>query len=207
MSVVNYLHKCKTIFLIVLSIGLGINLSLAHSTPAWGGGTDPKDIDNQIRTIVIDAGHGGKDPGALGKNSKEKEIVLALSLKLGKEIKKKYPNINVIYTRNSDKFVELHERAHIANEARADLFISIHCNSAGSHEACGSETFVFGRHRNEDNLKVAKRENGVILMEKNHEQNYHGVDPNSEISHIILNMYQNAFLDRSVAFANSLETN
>lgn len=207
MSVVNYLHKCKTIFLIVLSIGLGINLSLAHSTPAGGGGTDPKDIDNQIKTIVIDAGHGGKDPGALGKNSKEKEIVLALSLKLGKEIKKKYPNINVIYTRNSDKFVELHERAHIANEARADLFISIHCNSAGSHEACGSETFVLGLHRNEDNLKVAKRENGVILMEKNHEQNYDGFDPNSEISHIILNMYQNAFLDRSVAFANSLETN
>src|SRR5690606_38548889 len=207
MSVVNYLHKCKTIFLIVLSIGLGINLSLGHSTPAWGGGTDPKDIDNQIRTIVIDAGHGGKDPGALGKNSKEKEIVLALSLKLGKEIKKKYPNINVIYTRNSDKFVELHERAHIANEARADLFISIHCNSAGSHEACGSETFVLGLHRNEDNLKVAKRENGVILLEKNHEQNYDGFDPNSEISHIILNMYQNAFLDRSVAFANSLETN
>src|SRR5690606_12490511 len=124
-----------------------------------------------------------------------------------KEIQAKFPKVQVIYTRNTDKFVELHERAHIANEARADLFISIHCNSAGSHQACGSETFVLGLHRNQDNLKVAKRENGVILMEKNHEKNYDGFDPNSEISHIILNMYQNAYLDRSVAFANSLESN
>ena len=207
MSVVNYAHKCKTIFLFVLSIGLGINMAGGHTIYNGGGDTDPKDIDNQVKTIVIDAGHGGKDSGALGSKSKEKDIVLSLSLKLGKEITKKFPNVNVIYTRNTDKFVELHERAHIANEARADLFISIHCNAAGSHKACGSETFVLGLHRNEDNLKVAKRENGVILMEKNHEQNYDGFDPNSEISHIILNMYQNAFLDRSLAFASTLETN
>lgn len=207
MSVVNYLHKCKTIFLIVLSIGLGINISLAFSPLNGGGDNDPKDIDNQVTTIVLDAGHGGKDPGASGSNSQEKDIVLELTLRLGEAIKKKYPDIKVIYTRKTDEFIELHERAHIANEARADLFISIHCNSAGSHRACGSETFVLGLHRNQDNLKVAKRENGVILMEKNHEKNYDGFDPNSEISHIILNMYQNAFLDRSVAFANSLETN
>ncbi len=206
MAAVSYAHKCKTIFLFVLSIGLGINISQAHTYEVHGGG-DPKAIDNRVKTIVIDAGHGGKDPGALGRNSKEKEIVLALALKLGKEIKKNFPGVEVIYTRDSDKFVELHERAHIANQARADLFISIHCNSAASHQACGSETFVLGLHRNQDNLEVAKRENAVILLEKNHEENYEGFDPNSEISHIILNMYQNAFLDRSLAFASNLETN
>ena len=211
MSVVNYAHKCKTIFLFVLSIGLGINISSAHTEENAVNitviGGDPKDIDNRVKTIVIDPGHGGKDPGALGSKSKEKDIVLDISLKLGKDIKQKFPDVEVIYTRTTDKFVELHERAHIANEARADLFISIHCNSAGSQHACGSETYVLGLHRNQDNLKVAKRENGVILMEKNHEQNYDGFDPNSEISHIILNMYQNAFLDRSLAFASNLETN
>lgn len=211
MSVANYAHKCKTIFLFVLSIGLGINISVAHpgepSLEIIVLEGDPKDIDNRVKTIVIDPGHGGKDPGALGSKSKEKDIVLDISLKLGKEIQKKFPDVEVLYTRTTDKFVELHERAHIANEARADLFISIHCNSAGSHHACGSETYVLGLHRNQDNLKVAKRENGVILLEKNHEQNYDGFDPNSEISHIILNMYQNAFLDRSLAFASNLETN
>lgn len=211
MSVANYAHKCKTIFLFVLSIGLGINISVAHtvdpSLEITVIGGDPKDIDNRVKTIVIDPGHGGKDPGALGSKSKEKDIVLDISLKLGNEIKKNFPDVEVLYTRTTDKFVELHERAHIANEARADLFISIHCNSAGSHHACGSETYVLGLHRNQDNLKVAKRENGVILLEKNHEQNYDGFDPNSEISHIILNMYQNAFLDRSLAFASNLETN
>ncbi|HLT94014.1 MAG TPA: N-acetylmuramoyl-L-alanine amidase, partial [Membranihabitans sp.] len=134
MAAVSYAHKCKTIFLFVLSIGLGINISQAHTYEVHGGG-DPKAIDNRVKTIVIDAGHGGKDPGALGRNSKEKEIVLALALKLGKEIKKNFPGVEVIYTRDSDKFVELHERAHIANQARADLFISIHCNSAASHQA------------------------------------------------------------------------
>lgn len=206
MAAVSYAHKCKTIFLFVLSISLGINISNAHTIENPGDG-DPKHIDNRVKTIVIDAGHGGKDPGALGSKNKEKDIVLALSLKLGKEIKKTFPDVNVIYTRNSDKFLELHERAHIANQARADLFISIHCNSAKSHQACGSETYVLGLHRNQDNLEVAKRENGVILLEKNHEQNYDGFDPNSEISHIILNMYQNAYLDRSLAFASNLETN
>jgi len=207
MSLVNFALKCKTIFLIVLSIGLVINISLAHNVLNGGGDKDVKKNSNKIKKVVLDAGHGGKDSGALGSKSKEKDVVLNLILKLGKEIEKKHPDIEVIYTRKTDKFVELHERANIANKANADLFISIHCNAAGSSKACGSETFVLGLHRSEDNLQVAKRENGAILLEENYKDNYDGFDPNSEISHIILNMYQNAFLDRSVAFANSLETN
>ncbi len=207
MSLVNFGLKCKTIFLIVLSIGLGINISFAHSPLNGGGDKDVKKNANKIKKVVLDAGHGGKDSGALGSKSKEKDVVLNLILKLGQEIEKQYPDIEVIYTRKTDKFIELHERAEIANKANADLFISIHCNAAGSHSACGSETFVLGLHRNEDNLKVAKRENAAILMEENYKENYEGFDPNSEISHIILNMYQNTFLDRSLTFANSLETN
>lgn len=207
MSVVNFALKCKTIFLIALSIGLGINISLANISYHGGGDKDIKKNSNKVKKIVLDAGHGGKDSGALGSKSKEKDVVLKLILKLGEAIEKKYPDIEVIYTRKTDKFIELHERAHIANSANADLFISIHCNAAGSHKACGSETFVLGLHRNQDNLKVAKRENGAILLEENYEENYEGFDPTSEISHIILNMYQNAFLEQSVAFANSLETN
>lgn len=207
MFLVNFALKCKTIFLIVLSICLGINISLAHTPLNGGGDKDVKKNANKIKKVVLDAGHGGKDSGALGSKSKEKDVVLKLILKLGKELEKQYPDIEVIYTRKSDKFVELHERANIANKANADLFISVHCNAAGSHKACGSETFVLGLHRNEDNLKVAKRENGAILLEENYKEHYEGFDPDSEISHIILNMYQNAYLDRSVAFANSLETN
>ncbi|MBY5958865.1 N-acetylmuramoyl-L-alanine amidase [Membranicola marinus] len=208
MSLVNFALKCKTIFLIVLSIGLGINISFAHMPFGGGGGDhDVKKNADKIKKVVLDAGHGGKDSGALGSKSKEKDVVLDLVLKLGQEIERKYPDIEVIYTRKTDKFVELHERAEIANKANADLFISIHCNAAGSHSACGSETFVLGLHRNDDNLKVAKRENAAILLEENYEENYEGFDPNSEISHIILNMYQNTFLDRSLTFANSLETN
>ena len=207
MSLVNFALKCKTIFLIVLSIGLGINISLAHNVLNGGGDKDVKKNTNKIKKVVLDAGHGGKDSGALGSKSKEKDVVLNLILRLGKEIERMHPDIEVIYTRKTDKFIELHERANIANKANADLFISIHCNAAGSTKACGSETFVLGLHRNDDNLQVAKRENGAILLEENYKDNYDGFDPNSEISHIILNMYQNAYLDRSLAFASSLETN
>ncbi len=207
MSLVNFALKCKTIFLIVLSIGVGINISLAHNVLNGGGDKDIKKNTNKIKKVVLDAGHGGKDSGALGSKSKEKDVVLNLILRLGKEIERMHPDIEVIYTRKTDKFIELHERANIANKANADLFISIHCNAAGNTKACGSETFVLGLHRNDDNLQVAKRENGAILLEENYKDNYDGFDPNSEVSHIILNMYQNAYLDRSLAFASSLETN
>ncbi|GAA5222096.1 N-acetylmuramoyl-L-alanine amidase [Membranihabitans marinus] len=169
--------------------------------------TDFKNNANKIKKVVLDAGHGGKDPGAIGKRSKEKEIALSLVLKLGKAINSKYPDIEVIYTRKTDEFIPLYERAKIANTSNADLFISIHCNSVNNNTAYGSETFVMGLAKNESNLEVAKRENGSILFEENYKQNYDGFDPSSEASHIILNMFQNAYLDRSLDLANIIETN
>jgi len=160
----------------------------------------------QLQKIVIDAGHGGKDPGCHGGHSKEKEIALKIALKLGKYINKNIPDVEVVYTRTKDVFVELDERANIANKAKADLFVSIHCNSAGSSSPHGTETFVMGIHKNNDNLHVAKRENSVILLEDNYEENYKGFDPTDPVaSHIALKLYQNAYLNQSILFANMVE--
>lgn len=159
-----------------------------------------------IQTIVIDPGHGGKDHGCRGKNSREKTIVLEVSKMLGKKINENYPEIKVIYTRVEDKFIPLHKRAEIANSNNADLFISIHCNYVPNKSyVYGSETYVMGLHRAEDNLAVAKRENSVVTLEENYKENYEGFDPNSPESHIIQSMYQNAFLEQSITFANYLE--
>jgi N-acetylmuramoyl-L-alanine amidase len=121
-----------------------------------------------VRKVVIDPGHGGRDPGAVGAQSKEKDIVLAISLKLGEYIKQNFDDVEVIYTRTTDQFIELHRRAQIANENKADLFISIHCNASPSNRAFGSETFVMGLHRSRENLEVAKKENASILFEDNY---------------------------------------
>jgi N-acetylmuramoyl-L-alanine amidase len=160
-----------------------------------------------IRTIVIDAGHGGHDPGCVGKKSKEKDVALDISLKLGKMIEEQLPDTRVIYTRKTDKFLELHQRAAIANKANADLFISIHCNAAESKTSYGTETFVLGLHRAKDNLDVAKRENAAIYFENDYQQNYDGYDPNSPEGHILLSMFQNAFLDQSITLAEKIERN
>ncbi len=161
---------------------------------------------NQIKKIMIDAGHGGKDSGCLGSYSKEKDISLTIALKLGQEITKKFKNIEVLYTRKDDTFVPLFERINMANEASVDLFISIHCNYAKNKKVKGSETFVMGLHRAEENLNVAKRENEVILLENDHEITYDGFDPSSTEGHIILSMYQNLYLDQSIDFASKVET-
>ncbi|WP_236970022.1 N-acetylmuramoyl-L-alanine amidase [Membranihabitans marinus] len=197
--------RLKTFFLTLLSFCLFTNVSFSFSKDM--NPTDFKNNANKIKKVVLDAGHGGKDPGAIGKRSKEKEIALSLVLKLGKAINSKYPDIEVIYTRKTDEFIPLYERAKIANTSNADLFISIHCNSVNNNTAYGSETFVMGLAKNESNLEVAKRENGSILFEENYKQNYDGFDPSSEASHIILNMFQNAYLDRSLDLANIIETN
>ena len=123
----------------------------------------------RIKTVVIDPGHGGHDSGCLGSSAKEKHIALNVALRLGELIEKKYPDIKVIYTRKTDEFVELHERAAIANRNHADLFICIHCNSGGP-SAFGAETYVMGLHKTEDNLSVAKRENSSVLYEKDYKQ-------------------------------------
>ncbi|MDR1973629.1 MAG: N-acetylmuramoyl-L-alanine amidase [Bacteroidales bacterium] len=158
-----------------------------------------------VKTLVIDAGHGGNDPGATGKKSKEKDIALSVALKLGSLVKQGFPDVKVIYTRNDDRFVELHERSKLANKNKADLFISIHCNSADNKDARGVETWVMGMHKSDINLRVAQKENAAILKEQNYEKNYENFDPNSPDAYIIFSMYQNAYLDQSISFAQKLQ--
>ncbi|MES1225472.1 MAG: N-acetylmuramoyl-L-alanine amidase, partial [Bacteroidota bacterium] len=157
-----------------------------------------------VKTVVIDAGHGGHDPGCHGKKGKEKDVTLSVALKLGKLISDNNPDVKVVYTRDKDEFIELHERANIANRNHADLFISIHCNS-GKGNAYGVETYSMGLHRTADNLDVAKRENESVLLEKDYKSNYEGFDPNSPEASIIFTLYQNAFLDQSLTIASLVQ--
>lgn len=156
-------------------------------------------------TVVLDAGHGGKDPGAIGSFSYEKDIALKLALKVGQYIKERHSDVEVIYTRKTDEFIELYKRAQIANKNHADLFISIHINSASTGRAYGTETFVMGLHKSKANLAVAKKENAVILKEDNYEDNYEGFNPNSPESTIIFSLYQNAYLDQSLNLASMVQ--
>jgi len=158
-----------------------------------------------VRKVVIDAGHGGKDPGAVGKNSKEKDIALAIALKTGHYIRQNLPDVEVIYTRKTDVFVELHKRAEIANKSKADLFISIHCNANKSPNPSGTETYVMGLHRSQANLEVAKLENAAILKEENYDDMYDGFDPNRDEDYITLNLFQNAYLESSLLLASLVQ--
>ena len=159
----------------------------------------------QVNTLVIDPGHGGKDPGALSQYGKEKDVVLAIGLKLRKYIEDSLPDVNVIMTRDKDVFIELYRRAKIANENKADLFISIHANSNESSKPRGSETYVMGLYKTKANLAVAKKENQVILQETNYQQQYDGFDPNSPEGNIIFSLYQNAFLAQSLQMADLIQ--
>ena len=164
------------------------------------------EVDAQKKyTVVLDAGHGGKDPGNLGNGYQEKKIALKVVLEVGKQLKKN-KDINVIYTRNKDVFIELHNRAKIANDNKADLFVSIHCDSYTNPKAHGAGTFVLGLSGNKQNLEIAKRENAVILLEDNYKQNY-DYDPNSPESVISLSMLQEQNLDESLAFADLVQDN
>lgn len=158
-----------------------------------------------LKTVVIDAGHGGHDHGCSGSSNKEKTVALNLALKLGALIEKNYPDVKVVYTRKTDVFVELYERAAIANRNNADLFICIHCNANPSSSPSGTETYVMGLHKTEANLNVAKRENDVILMEDDYSQHYDGFDPKNPASHIIFSLNQHAFMEQSILFASSVE--
>lgn len=160
-----------------------------------------------LRTVVIDAGHGGKDFGAIGASRRnyEKTIALKIALQVGEMIKSQMPNVKVIYTREDDTFIELNERARIANRNKADLFISIHLNSAKNRAAYGTETFVMGLHVSEENLEVARRENSVILLEDNFEKNYDGFDPNSPEAYIIFSLYMSNNIDNSLKIASKIE--
>lgn len=161
-----------------------------------------------VKTVVIDPGHGGKDPGAIGgSKTQEKDVVLNVGLLLGKKIKATYPDVNVIYTRSKDEFIGLAERASVANKAGADLFISLHCNAAANKTAKGLETWVLGLHKSEASLEVAKKENSAILMEDGHEGTYEDFNPNDPDAYIALAMRQNAFLDQSLLFADYIQKN
>ncbi len=163
-------------------------------------------ISSSSPTIVLDPGHGGRDHGCIGGHSHEKEIVLSIAQRLAKEIAQNMPNAKVILTRDHDHFVSLEKRSNIANEASADLFISLHCNAIDVPSVHGCETYVMGTHNCAENLAVAKRENNAILLEKNFETTYGNFDPNSDEGHIILSMFQNAYLSQSILFAQKIES-
>lgn len=169
--------------------------------------TSAQNADYVFDKIVIDAGHGGKDPGATIGGVFEKDIVLDVALKAGEMVKKKFPDIKVIYTRNKDVFIPLDDRADIANKQKADLFISIHVNSCPKNTIYGAETYILGQHRSQENLDVAKMENSVILLEDDYSTRYEGFDPNQAESYIMFEMIQNEFLEQSRLFADKVQKN
>jgi len=152
-------------------------------------------------TVVLDAGHGGKDPGALGKRSKEKDIVLDIVLRIGAYLNKTDAQIKVVYTRKTDVFIELDRRAKIANEAKANLFVSVHCNANEKTSPHGTEVFVMGPEKTEANLAVAMKENSAALLEDNHQDRYDGIDPNSTEAYIAFSMFQNMYINNSLTMA------
>lgn len=169
-----------------------------------------------IKTIVIDAGHGGKDPGCHGAKYKEKDIALAVALKFGKYIEENMKDVKVVYTRKTDIFPSLQERANIANRAKADLFISIHCNSACyrdkklkkdicNNDAHGAETYVMGIKNEKGKMDVSQRENAAILLEDDYVKTYQGFDPNSDESYIIMSMFNDSYVDQSLNFASKVQ--
>jgi N-acetylmuramoyl-L-alanine amidase len=159
----------------------------------------------QIKKIVIDAGHGGKDPGAVGKKSKEKDITLAVALKLGELISKNFPDVKVSYTRKTDVFIEVSERGNIANRNHADLFISIHVDANKNTKARGASTWIMGLHKSQANLEVSLRENAVITMEDDYSTKYEGFDPKSPESNIIFMMTQDSQMKESYKFAEIVQ--
>ena len=194
------INKCgKLVFFCMILSYLSVNLAIGQ-----------QDI-GKIKCVCIDAGHGGKDPGALGAKSREKNIVLAIALKLGKQIEKSYPDIKVVYVREKDEFVDLKERTRIANKSQADLFISIHANSLDikrvpkNKSIKGIETFVLGTNNSEHNLQVAMLENAVIHYEDDYSLKYQGFDPSRAESYIMFSMLRNLHLDKSLILAAMIQ--
>jgi N-acetylmuramoyl-L-alanine amidase len=163
--------------------------------------------DGKTFKVVIDAGHGGKDPGCLGSYSKEKDVVLNIALKTGKLISDNCPNVKVIYTRKTDVFVELYRRAQIANENHADLFISFHCNANEKTEPNGIETYVMGLSKSAANQAVARAENSAMLKEADYKNNYDGFNPNSPESAVMFSLYSSAYLNNSILLADKVQKN
>ena len=180
-------------------------LFITYFVPTMTWAQNTEDFFGKLNTVVIDAGHGGDDVGCLGGSSFEKDIALSIALKFGTYLEEKFDNLNVIYTRKTDVFLELDERAKIANRNNADLFICIHANAA-SASAFGTETFVMGNAKSETNMRAAQRENAVILLEDNYEERYENFDPNSPESYIALTIMQSAFQNQSISFAEKVQS-
>lgn len=183
---------------------VAITLLISSATPIH--------TDFKVDTIVIDAGHGGHDSGTVGSTVKEKDIVLKIALKVGNYIKENIEDVKVIYTRDSDKFIDLSERANIANRNHADVFISVHANSLPAktpeprkQSIYGTETYVMGLHKTDENFEVSKRENSVILLEENYKEKYEGFDPDSPESYILFSLSQSANQEASLLLASKVE--
>jgi N-acetylmuramoyl-L-alanine amidase len=194
-NTLNILRPVRNIGLTALLIAI----TLLNSSSTF----PPK--DSKLNVVVIDAGHGGHDPGTKGKLTKEKDVALKIALKVGAYIEKNIPSVKVIYTRKDDRYLALDERAAIANKAKADLFICIHVNANPNTKAYGTETYVMGHHKDEGNLDVAKRENSVILMDENYEERYEGFDPKSPESYILFSLTQSAYQESSLKLAQKIE--
>jgi N-acetylmuramoyl-L-alanine amidase len=165
----------------------------------------PDEADRyRLRTVVLDAGHGGKDRGCAGVSAREADVALAIIKDLGHQIEANMPGVRVIYTRKTDVFIPLDERAAIANRHHADLFISVHCN-AGPKGPHGTEVWTMGLHKTTANLGVAQRENSVILQEKDYQRRYDGFDPRSPQSHILFSLFQSAYITNSLRFAQRID--
>lgn len=186
------------------TIALALLVVVCGVSRAQPPGRDP----NRIRTIVLDAGHGGKDPGNLGTGrykTTEKHISLNVARLVGKYINETFPDVRVVYTRDDDTFIELKERCNIANKAKADVFISIHCNANDNKDPHGCETYVMGLHKTEANMRVAQKENSAILLEEGHELKYDGYDPKDPESIIALSLRQNTHLDLSLLLSSLIQ--
>lgn len=192
--------KNRSAILIGVSFMLGVVL-IASTVPNNGK-------KSAVNVVVIDAGHGGKDPGNLGTgryNKTEKNVALSVSLKVGKYIQEAFPDVKVLYTRDKDAFIPLHERTRFANSNAADLFISIHCDAFTNPSAHGAGSYVMGAAKTEANLRLAQRENAAILLEDNHDDHYDGFDPNSPEGLIELSLRQNAHIHQSLKFAKDVQ--
>ena len=196
-GVKNGKHHTNNMSLQKILLLISLLIVHAHKSPASGSGKN--------WVIVIDAGHGGKDPGALGSFSAEKDLTLAIALKTGSLIEKNLENVTVLYTRKTDTFIELKDRPDIANKNNADLFISIHANSTKSRTINGTETFVMGPAKDQQNLEVAMKENEVILLENDYSTTYEGFDPKSPESYIMFTLMQNIFLKQSTSLASAIQ--
>jgi len=191
----NKLNYSKTLLILILCILIAGNSFSATSV---------KQNSKQM-VVVIDPGHGGKDPGAISKTVREKDVVLGIGLKLGKLINENYPDVRVVFTRSTDVFIPLIDRSRIANKNKADLFISIHANFCGTPSTRGTETFLLGEARTGDNLDVAMKENSVIQLEDNYKITYEGFDPNSSESYIMFTTIQGDYLKQSLSFARDIQ--